>query len=61
MDNWLRTYQQAQGDVAKLKHQYLAKTRRADEAEDEYGFFPHIFLSLSIRRLPLTLKFPVPS
>lgn len=36
MDNWLRTYQQAQGDVAKLKHQYLAKTRRADEAEDEY-------------------------
>lgn len=36
MDNWLRTYQQAQGDVAKLKHQYLAKIRRADEAEDEY-------------------------
>lgn len=22
--------------VSKLKHQYLAKTRRADEAEDEY-------------------------
>ena len=35
MDNWLRSYEQSQGDVAKLKHQYLAKTRRADEAEDE--------------------------
>lgn len=35
IDNWLRSYEQAQGEVAKLKHQYLTKTRRADEAYDE--------------------------
>lgn len=35
LDNWIRSYEQAQGDVNKLKQQYLAKTRRADEAEDE--------------------------
>ena len=35
IDDWLRTYEQAQADVSKLKQQYLAKTRRADEAEDE--------------------------
>lgn len=36
IDYYLRAYEQAHGEVAKLKHQYLAKTRRADEAEDEY-------------------------
>lgn len=36
IDNWLRSYEQAQADVAKLKSTYLAKVRRADEAEDEY-------------------------
>lgn len=45
IDTWLRAYEQAQGDVAKLKHQYLAKTRRADEAEDEFR--------------PFTLPFPL--
>ncbi|KAF9005914.1 hypothetical protein BDQ17DRAFT_1407965 [Cyathus striatus] len=40
VDNWLRAYEHAQGDVAKLKHQYLAKTRRADEAEDDAKFAP---------------------
>ena len=36
LDNWLRNYEQARADVQKLKQQYLAKTRRADDAEDEY-------------------------
>lgn len=49
VDNWLRSYEQAQGEVAKLKHQYLAKTRRADEAEDEsvLPLLPTIQSSLS--------------
>ncbi|KAK6992218.1 hypothetical protein R3P38DRAFT_3408860 [Favolaschia claudopus] len=38
IDYWLRAYEQAHGEVAKLKHQYLAKTRRADEAEDDAKF-----------------------
>ncbi|KAF8159691.1 hypothetical protein B0H34DRAFT_796910 [Crassisporium funariophilum] len=41
IDNWLRSYEQAQGEVAKLKHQYLAKTRKADEAEDDAKFAPN--------------------
>ncbi|KAF8817572.1 hypothetical protein BYT27DRAFT_7199108 [Phlegmacium glaucopus] len=41
VDNWLRSYEQAQVDVSKLKHQYLAKTRRADEAEDDAKFAPN--------------------
>ena len=43
-DNWLRNYEQAQADVQKLKQQYLNKTRRADEAEDELviiSLLPH--------------------
>ena len=36
IDNWLKTYEQAQGEVSKLKSQYLAKVRKADDAEDEY-------------------------
>ncbi len=35
LDSWLRNYEQAQADAQKLKQQYLAKTRRADDAEDE--------------------------
>ncbi|KAF8216353.1 hypothetical protein K438DRAFT_1797082 [Mycena galopus ATCC 62051] len=38
IDYWLRAYEQAHGEVSKLKHQYLAKTRRADEAEDDAKF-----------------------
>ncbi|KAF8636388.1 hypothetical protein AX17_003570 [Amanita inopinata Kibby_2008] len=41
LDNWLRTYEQAQADVQKLKQQYLAKTRRADDAEDDAKFAPN--------------------
>ena len=36
MDGWLRSYEQAQVDVVKLKQQCLGKIRKADEAEDEY-------------------------
>ncbi|KAM6496929.1 hypothetical protein JOM56_007402 [Amanita muscaria] len=40
LGNWLRNYEQAQTDVQKLKQQYLTKTRRADEAEDDAKFAP---------------------
>ncbi|PPQ63306.1 hypothetical protein CVT24_006751 [Panaeolus cyanescens] len=40
IDNWLRTYEQAQTEVAKLKEQYLTKVRRADDAEDDAKFAP---------------------
>lgn len=39
MDGWLRSYEQAQVDVTKLKQLYLGKVRKADEAEDEYVVF----------------------
>lgn len=51
IDHWLKSYEHSHGEVrsalshadpsltvyqvSKLKHQYLNKTRRADEAEDE--------------------------
>ncbi|KAF8892093.1 hypothetical protein BD779DRAFT_1670440 [Infundibulicybe gibba] len=41
IDNWLRSYEHAQGEVTKLKNQYLTKTRRADEAEDDAKFAPN--------------------
>ncbi|KAH0582749.1 Rho-GTPase-activating protein 8 [Termitomyces sp. J132] len=41
LDNWLRSYEQAHAEVGKLKQQYLAKTRRADEAEDDAKFAPN--------------------
>ncbi|KAF9485462.1 hypothetical protein BDN70DRAFT_847745 [Pholiota conissans] len=41
IDNWLRSYEHAQTDVAKLKSTYLAKVRRADEAEDDVKFAPN--------------------
>ncbi|KAF8661265.1 hypothetical protein AX16_001368 [Volvariella volvacea WC 439] len=39
-DFLLRPYEQAQAEVARLKQQYLDKTRRADEAEDDARFAP---------------------
>ncbi|KAJ7115832.1 hypothetical protein C8R44DRAFT_793397 [Mycena epipterygia] len=41
IDHWIRSYEQAHGEVSKLKHQYLAKIRRADEAEDDAKFAPN--------------------
>ncbi|KAG6854255.1 hypothetical protein C0991_008948 [Blastosporella zonata] len=41
IDNWLKSYEQGHNEVAKLKQQYLAKTRRADEAEDDAKFAPN--------------------
>ncbi|KAK7060891.1 Rho-GTPase-activating protein 8 [Paramarasmius palmivorus] len=40
-DQWLKSYEQSQAEVAKLKQQYLAKTRKADEAEDDARFAPN--------------------
>ncbi|CAA7267405.1 unnamed protein product [Cyclocybe aegerita] len=41
VDNWLRSYEQGQAEVAKLKNQYLSKVRKADEAEDDAKFAPN--------------------
>ncbi|KAL5513060.1 RGA8 [Sanghuangporus vaninii] len=41
IDGWIKSYELAEGDVDKLKHQYLAKVRRADEAEDDAKFAPN--------------------
>ncbi|KIY65071.1 hypothetical protein CYLTODRAFT_379951 [Cylindrobasidium torrendii FP15055 ss-10] len=41
LDTWMKAYEQNQGDVAKLKHTYLAKVRKADEAEDDAKFAPN--------------------
>ncbi|KAJ3508730.1 hypothetical protein NLJ89_g5595 [Agrocybe chaxingu] len=41
VDNWLRSYEQAQTEVGKLKNQYLSKVRKADEAEDDAKFAPN--------------------
>ena len=41
IDNWLRSYEISQGEVEKLKTQYLNKTRKADEAEDDAKFAPN--------------------
>uniref|UniRef100_A0A0W0G9W1 Uncharacterized protein n=1 Tax=Moniliophthora roreri TaxID=221103 RepID=A0A0W0G9W1_MONRR len=40
-DQWLKGFEQSQAEVAKLKQQYLAKTRKADEAEDDVRFAPN--------------------
>ncbi|KAF8511843.1 hypothetical protein BU17DRAFT_96904 [Hysterangium stoloniferum] len=40
LDGWLKAYELAVGDVDKLKHAYLTKMRRADEAEDDAKFAP---------------------
>lgn len=36
LDIWLREYEQSIGEVNKLRSTYHMKTRKADEAEDEY-------------------------
>ncbi|KAG7093658.1 hypothetical protein E1B28_007320 [Marasmius oreades] len=41
LDQWLKGYESTQADVGKLKHQYLAKTRKADEAEEDAKFAPN--------------------
>ncbi|KIJ65674.1 hypothetical protein HYDPIDRAFT_175034 [Hydnomerulius pinastri MD-312] len=38
---WVRSYEDAQKEVIKLKNGYLSKTRRADEAEDDAKFAPN--------------------
>ncbi|KAF8584019.1 hypothetical protein K439DRAFT_1653298 [Ramaria rubella] len=40
IDGWLKAYEMATGDVDKLKHTYLTKSRKADEAEDDAKFAP---------------------
>lgn len=35
LDGWMYSYELAQAEVVKLKNDYLTKTRKADEAEDE--------------------------
>ncbi|KAF9525966.1 hypothetical protein CPB83DRAFT_877053 [Crepidotus variabilis] len=40
MDEWLESFEHDQSEVAKLKKQYLAKVRKADEAEDDAKFAP---------------------
>ncbi|KAJ3908094.1 hypothetical protein F5879DRAFT_794340 [Lentinula edodes] len=41
LNQWLYNYEHHTGEVAKLKHQYLAKVRKADEAEDDAKFAPN--------------------
>ncbi|KAF9245227.1 hypothetical protein BU15DRAFT_41061 [Melanogaster broomeanus] len=41
LNKWLRSYDDAQKEVIKLKNAYLSKTRRADEAEDDVKFAPN--------------------
>ncbi|KAA1468841.1 hypothetical protein DENSPDRAFT_795101 [Dentipellis sp. KUC8613] len=41
LDGYLRSYEHSQSDVAKLKSHYLAKVRKADEAEDDAKFAPN--------------------
>lgn len=49
LNQWLYNYEHHVGEVAKLKHQYLAKVRKADEAEDEYvTFCASMFLSVPL-------------
>ncbi|KXN86633.1 Rho-GTPase-activating protein 8 [Leucoagaricus sp. SymC.cos] len=40
LDSWLKSYEQARSEVSKLKQQYLSKTRRADDADDDAKFAP---------------------
>ncbi|KAH9924755.1 uncharacterized protein B0H18DRAFT_1119774 [Fomitopsis serialis] len=40
LDGFMHAYEAAQGDVSKLKNDYLNKMRRADEAEDDARFAP---------------------
>ncbi|KAH8093805.1 hypothetical protein BXZ70DRAFT_949249 [Cristinia sonorae] len=40
VNGYLRSYERAQHEVAELKNDYLTKTRKADEAEDDARFAP---------------------
>ncbi|EIW58644.1 uncharacterized protein TRAVEDRAFT_29154 [Trametes versicolor FP-101664 SS1] len=40
LDGWMYSYEVAQTEVNKLKSDYLTKTRKADEAEDDARFAP---------------------
>ncbi|KAI0352312.1 hypothetical protein OH77DRAFT_1428605 [Trametes cingulata] len=40
LDGWMYSYELAQAEVNKLKNDYLTKTRKADEAEDDARFAP---------------------
>ncbi|KAI0693202.1 hypothetical protein C8T65DRAFT_668442 [Cerioporus squamosus] len=40
LEGWMYSYELAQAEVAKLKNDYLTKTRKADEAEDDARFAP---------------------
>ncbi|KAI0766927.1 hypothetical protein BD413DRAFT_480506 [Trametes elegans] len=40
LEGWLYSYEVAQNEVNKLKNDYLTKTRKADEAEDDARFAP---------------------
>jgi hypothetical protein len=57
LQQYVRTYEHAQAEVTKLKNTYLSKTRKADEAEDEYvrlyTVFPYLTGDLSCRQRPL--------
>jgi hypothetical protein len=35
LQQYVRTYEQGQSEVTKLKNTYISKVRKADEAEDE--------------------------
>ncbi|KAI0058993.1 hypothetical protein BV25DRAFT_1890544 [Artomyces pyxidatus] len=45
IDGFIRSYEHSQGDVIKLKNQYLSKVRKADEADDDAKFAPGAELS----------------
>ncbi|TFK94176.1 hypothetical protein K466DRAFT_6229 [Polyporus arcularius HHB13444] len=40
LEGWMYSYELAQAEVAKFKNDYLTKTRKADEAEDDARFAP---------------------
>lgn len=40
LDSWVRGYEQAQGEVARSRSNYLAKTQKADDADDDAKFAP---------------------
>ncbi|OSD03102.1 hypothetical protein PYCCODRAFT_1494927 [Trametes coccinea BRFM310] len=40
LDGWMYSYEMAMAEVNKLKNDYLSKTRKADEAEDDARFAP---------------------
>lgn len=62
LNQWLFGYEHNLGEVAKLKHQYLDKVRKADEAEDEYVIHSLLYSiysqSQSAQNLPPTPVVP---